>query len=400
MSTRRTPLSPARAGTFVPQADGPGGYSAFVPSRLPPDPPLVIDPLLQDLLDQANQALGRLDGVTLLLPDPDHFLYAYIRKEAVLSSQIEGTQSSLSDLLLFEHSATRAVASEDVQETSNYLLAMNHAIAEMAAGRPLCLSLLKEVHALLLQGSRGGATGPGEFRRVQNWLGGTGPSDARFVPPPPQEVPAAMGHLEKFLHDEPVRTPILLKAALAHAQFETIHPFLDGNGRAGRLLITMLLCAEPEPPHRKVLSRPLLYLSLYLKRNRDTYYDHLQRIRTDGAWEQWLRFFLDGVIEVAGLATETTGQIVRMIETDRHRIHALGRAAGSAQQVHDLLAREVVVTIPQAARDLPLTEPTASSAIGNLEKLGIVRELTGRSRGRIYAYDRYLALLNEGTERV
>ena len=207
-----------------------------------------------------------------------------------------------------------------------------------------------------------------------------------------------MSDLEKFLHNEPVPTPILVKAALAHAQFETIHPFLDGNGRAGRLLITLLLCAEPEPPHQKVLSRPLLYLSLYLKRNRDDYYDHLQRIRTDGAWEDWLRFFLDGVIEVAGLATETTRQIVHMVEEDRQRIHTLGRAAGSAQQVHDLLAREVIMTIPFAAQSLPLSEPTIATATANLERLGIARELTGRTRGRIFAYDHYLAILNEGTE--
>ena len=387
-----------RAGVFVPQTEGLGGYAAFLPRPLPPDPPLDIDVGQQDLLDQANQALGRLDGITLLLPDPDHFLYAYIRKEAVLSSQIEGTQSSLSDLLLFEHNAAPSVPRADVEETSNYLAAMNHGIAEMAAGRPLCLSLLKEVHALLLRGTRGGTTGPGEFRRIQNWIGGTGPQNARYVPPPPQEVPAAMGDLEKFLHDDPVPTPILVKAALAHAQFETIHPFLDGNGRAGRLLITLLLCADPNPPNTKVLSRPLLYLSLYLKRNRDAYYDHLQSIRTQGAWEDWLRFFLLGVIEVAGMATETTRQIVKMVEGDRQRIHTLGRAAGSAQQVHDLLAREVVVTIPYAARVLPLSEPTISSAVSKLERLGIVREITGRMRGRVYVYDQYLALLNEGTE--
>jgi Fic family protein len=387
-----------RAGRFVPQAEGLEGFAAFSPRPLPPEPPLDIDPPLQDLLDQANQALGRLDGVTLLLPDPDLFLYAYIRKEAVLSSQIEGTQSSLSDLLLFEHNAAPGVPIGDVEETSNYLAAMNHGIREMESGRPLCLGLVKEVHKLLLHGGRGGATGPGEFRRVQNWLGGTKPADARFVPPPPQEVPEAMGALEKFLHDQPVPTPILVKAALAHAQFETIHPFLDGNGRAGRLLITLLLCAEPEPPHQKVLSRPLLYLSLYLKRNRDAYYEHLQSIRTEGAWEDWLRFFLEGVIEVAGLATQTTRQIVQMVEADRHRIHSLGRAAGSAQQVHDLLAREVIMTIPFASEKLPLSEPTIASATANLERLGIARELTGRTRGRVFAYDRYMAILNDGTE--
>ena len=392
------PSMDERAGRFVPQSEGRQGYAAFLPKPLPPAPPLAIDVDHQDLLDRANQALGRLDGITLLLPDPDHFLYAYIRKEAVLSSQIEGTQSSLSDLLLFEHNAAPNVPRADIEETSNYLAALDHGISEMAQGRPLCLGLLKEVHALLLRGARGGVTGPGEFRRIQNWIGGSGPHEARYVPPPPQEVPAAMGDLEKFLHDEPVPTPILVKAALAHAQFETIHPFLDGNGRAGRMLITLLLCADPNPPSTKVLSRPLLYLSLYLKRNRDAYYDHLQAIRTHGRWEEWLQFFLVGVVEVADLATHTTRQIVEMVDKDRQRIHTLGRAAGSAQQVHDLLAREVVITIPDAGRRLPLSEPTISSAVSNLEQLGIARELTGRTRGRVYVYDQYLAVLNEGTE--
>jgi Fic family protein len=392
LPSRRT-----RSGRFVPQREGADGYAAFYPEPLPPDPPLDIDGDLQGLLDRANQALGRLDGITLLLPDPDHFLYAYIRKEAVLSSQIEGTQSSLSDLLLFEHHAAPGALVTDVAETANYLIAMRHGISRMEAGHPLSLRLIREVHRLLLQGVRGSG-GAGEFRRVQNWLGGTRPANAQFVPPPPQEVPDAMGRLELFLHDEPIPTPILIKAALAHAQFETIHPFLDGNGRLGRLLVTLLLCQTGDRPEDRVLARPLLYLSLYLKRYRDAYYDRLQRVRTEGAWEPWLRFFLEGVVDVAGSATDTTRRILRLVANDRQRIQTIGRPAGSAQQVHDLISRDVITTIPEATKRLPVSEPTVASAMAHLEELGIVRELTGRMRGRIYAYTEYLGILNEGTE--
>src|SRR3954467_6338093 len=286
-----------RAGRLITVESGPDGYAAFVPAPLPPDPPLRIDSRLQSLLDEANQALGRLDAVTLLLPDPGQFLYSYIRKEAVLSSQIEGTQSSLSDLLLFENEAAPGVPLDDVEETSNYIAAMSHGLKRIESGElPLSNRLLREIHERLMAGVRGGEKAPGEFRRTQNWLGGTRPGNARFVPPPAHEVTVAMSDLEKFLHGP---TPILLKAALAHVQFETIHPFLDGNGRVGRLLITLLLCAE------EVLQQPLLYLSLFFKQHRDAYYDHLQRVRTDGAWEGWLEFFLEGVVTVASSATNT-----------------------------------------------------------------------------------------------
>lgn len=305
-SSEGHPQAAGRAGTFVSANSGPEDYSAFIPKPLPPNPPLEITPRLQGLLDRANQALGRLDGVTLLLPDPDQFLYTYIRKEAVLSSQIEGTQSSLSDLLLFENDAAPGVPLNDARETLSYIEAMNHGLRRLASGElPLSLRLLREVHARLLAGTRGADKTPGEFRATQNWIGGTRPGNARFVPPPAHEVMGAMGALERFLHDDPVQTPILLKAALAHAQFETVHPFLDGNGRVGRLLITLLLCSEG------VLSRPLLYLSLYLKRNRDAYYERLQAVRTESAWEQWLEFFLEGVVEVAESATQTAQRIVR-----------------------------------------------------------------------------------------
>jgi Fic family protein len=243
----------------------------------------------------------------------------------------------------------------------------------------------------LLAGVRGASKAPGEFRTTQNWIGGTRPGNARFVPPPAHEVLPAMGALELFLHDDPVETPILVKAALAHAQFETIHPFLDGNGRVGRLLITLLLCSQ------EVLSRPLLYLSLYLKRNRDGYYELLQRIRTDGVWEEWLKFFLEGVIEIADSATQTTTEVVRLIERDRRKLHDLGRGSAAALRVHDFVARYVLMSVPRAADELELSLPTVYKAVARLEEVGILREVTGRQRGRLYVYDEYLQLLNEGT---
>jgi len=395
--TARAPKVPGvsdRAGTFIRRSAGGETYFTFRPKPLPPDPPLEIDVELQDLLDTANQALGRLDGVTLLLPNPDQFLYSYIRKEAVLSSQIEGTQSSLSDLLLFEHDVASGVPLEDVRETSNYIAAMSHGLKRMEEGFPLSLRLLREIHELLLSGGRGGERAPGEFRRTQNWIGGTRPGNARYVPPPVHEVLPSIGALEKFLHDDPVRTPVLVKAALAHAQFETIHPFLDGNGRIGRLLVTLLLCSEK---HR-VLSRPLLYLSLYLKRNREEYYTRLQRVRTHGEWEEWLSFFLDGVIEVSRSATEATQRIVSLVGSDRQKVLTLGRAAGSASRLYDLAVGDVVFTIPQASRHLGLSGVSVGKAARHLEELGIVREVTGRTRNKLYVYSDYLEILQEGTE--
>ena len=385
------PPSSPRAGQFILAQGGPDeAFYAFHPAPLPPDPPLAISAGLQELLDRANQALGRLDGVTLLLPDPDLFIYTFVRKEAVLSSQIEGTQSSLSDLLIHEQGVDVGVPT-DVEESSNYLAALNQGLALLET-LPLSLRVLKEIHARLLQGGRGSDKDPGEFRRTQNWLGGTRPGNARFVPPPPQEVLPAMGALEKFLHDDPVQTPILIKAALAHAQFETIHPFLDGNGRVGRLLITLLLC------ERKVLARPILYLSLYLKENRDEYYDLLQRIRVEGDWEAWVGFFLEGVVAVAEQSTDTTRRIVQLLERDRHRVHALGRSAANALKLYDWAVRNVVVVPRAASAQLAteMTEPTVYRAIGQLEQLGILRELTGRERSRVYVYSDYLTILNEG----
>lgn len=383
----------SRAGSFKEVRDGQAGYLAFHPEPLPPDPPLELDVKLHRLLDRANQALGRLDGITLLLPDPSQFLYTFIRKEAVLSSQIEGTVSSLSDLLLFENEAVPGVPIEDLEETTNYIAALNHGVHSILSGRlPLCNRLLREVHEQLLRSGRGSDKAPGEFRRSQNWLGGTRPGDARYVPPPWEEVEPAMSDLERFLHDMPTPTPMLVKAALSHVQFETVHPFLDGNGRVGRLLITLLLVDQG------VLRRPLLYLSLYLKRNRDAYYEYLQRVRTEGAWEQWLRFFLEGVVEVAESTAETTRGIVEMIERDRERIHGFGRGAATALRIHDLAVKRVVVRPRTAAETLDLSAPPVYAAIARLEDAGILREETGRARGKTYVYGEYMDILNEGTE--
>ncbi len=384
-------VSEHRAGRFVTQQVGPEGFAAFLPAPLPPSPPLQFTTGLQDRLESANRALGRLDGVSLLLPSADLFLYAYVRKEAVLSSQIEGTQSSLSDLLLFENAEVPGVPLADVREVSNYVAALDHGLARLRGGFPLSLRLLKEVHARLLEGTRGSTMTPGEFRRSQNWIGGTRPGDAAYVPPPVHEVMAALGNLERFLHDDPIRTPVLIKAGLAHAQFETIHPFLDGNGRLGRLLVTLLLCAEG------ALQQPLLYLSLYLKTHRAAYYQSLQQIRTTGDWEQWLEFFLEGVEMVAAKAADMTRRLLVLFERDRQRIQeASGRGSVSALRVHHLLTRKAIVSIPRAAGETGLTQPTVTAALGRLESLGIVCELTGRPRHRQFSYAEYFALLDEG----
>jgi Fic family protein len=379
-------------GRFVKQLDGQEAYVAFIPNALPPKPGIEIDEPLEEAIERASIALGRLDGITLLLPDPELFLYMFVRKEAVLSNQIEGTQSSLSDLLKYEHAATPGVPVEDVREASNYVKAMQHGLDRLRGGFPLSLRLLREIHKVLLQNARGSHKTPGEFRTSQNWIGGTRPGNARFVPPPPHEVPGALTNLEKFLHDEPTRISPLLKAGIAHVQFETIHPFLDGNGRLGRLLITFVLCAEG------VLSQPLLYLSLYLKSHREQYYDALQRVRTHGEWNAWLEFYLEGIEEVARTATQTAQAIMKLFEADHQRIQRLGKAAGSAIRVHDLLKRQAIISIPLAAKALALTQPTVAASVERLVKLGIARESTGKQRDRQFIYSAYEKILNEGTE--
>ncbi|MBI5251795.1 MAG: Fic family protein [Desulfomonile tiedjei] len=376
-------------GNLVRQTTASEGFEAFVPFALPPNPPLDID---LDLLEHANRAVGRLDALTLLLPDPSLFLYFYVRKEAVLSSQIEGTQSSLSDLLLHEYHEAPGVPIDDVEEVSQYVAALNHGLERLRGGFPLSLRLIREIHGILLSKGRGSTKTPGEFRRSQNWVGGTRPGNARFVPPPPEEVMVCLGELEKFLHDQPVRTPLLLKAALSHVQFETIHPFLDGNGRLGRLLITFLLCIEG------ALSEPLLYLSLYFKEHRDTYYDLLQRVRVEGDWEAWVNFFLEGVIGTAEQAVKTAQRITNLFTDDRTRIEKMGQAAGNALRVHSYLQKKPVLEIPRASAEIGVSQPTVTSALKRLEEIGVVKEITGKARDRIYVYKEYLDILGEGTQ--
>lgn len=387
-----------RAGRFVTQGEGPSRFQAFLPSPLPPDPPVRFGAVMQELLERASLAVGRLDGIARLLPDHDAFLYMYVRKEAVLSSQIEGTQSSLTDLLLHENEAAPGVPLADVEEVSSYVRAMSHGLDLLRTRLPLSLRLIREVHRVLVSGTRGGDKTPGEFRRSQNWIGGSRPGNARFVPPPPHEVMPALDNLEKFLHDQPTRTPALLKAGLAHAQFETVHPFLDGNGRVGRLLITMILIAEG------VLAEPMLYMSLHFKRNQREYYDRLQQVRTDGDWEGWLDFYLDGIASVATQATDTIKKVLRLFEEDRSKV--LGARDGSIYQraaaqsnalVHEHICRRALVTIAGAAQALSISKPTVTRALQDMEALGIVREVTGKSRNRLYLYSKYLELLDEGT---
>lgn len=366
---------------------------AFIPNPLPPEPPLDLTGGSQRLLERATLALGRLDSITLLLPDPGLFLYAYVRREAVLSSQIEGTQSSLSDLLLFElPEAPGAPLHEDVVEVSNYVRALEHGTARLGEGFPLSNRLIREIHAELLSRGRGSEKSPGEFRRSQNWIGGTRPGNAHFVPPPPDAVEPCMAGLERFIHEGATPSSVLLKAALAHVQFETIHPFLDGNGRVGRLLISLLL------HETGVLSQPLLYLSLYFKQQRAEYYRLLDLVRTDGDWEAWLDFFLEGVEKTANGAVETAWRLVAQFQEDTDRARALGRTASSALRLLDALRERPVVTLGEVCNRTGMTFPTAAKGMATLTALGIARELTGRRRNRVFVYDRYLAILNEGTE--
>jgi Fic family protein len=365
---------------------------AFVPAPLPPQPPIDWTPELRGKFDQAHLALGRLDSVSTLLPDTSLFLYMYVRKEAVLSSMIEGTQSSLSDLLLFELDQEPGVPLDDVQEVSNYVAALYYGLNRLADGFPLSLRLLKEIHGILLAKGRGSHQTPGEFRRSQNWIGGTRPGNAAFVPPPPERLPECMGMLELFLHDQPETTPVVLKAALAHVQFETIHPFLDGNGRLGRLLITLLLCEQ------KVLREPMLYLSLYFKTHRQYYYELVNNVRMTGDWEAWVDFFAEAVLVTATQAVETARQLLKLSTADRDQISALGRAAASTLQVHRALMEHPIATAGWLVQRTSITPATVNKCLGHLERLGIVRELTAQKRNRIFSYMRYIAIMNEGTE--
>jgi Fic family protein len=379
-------------GKFVIKKYGDEEVRSFVPFPLPPKPPLLIDPAIREEIDRALISLGRLDSVATLLPDIDLFLYTYVRKEAVLSSQIEGTKSSLSDLLLFELEEVPGVPLDDVREISSYVLAINYGIKRLREDFPLSNRLIREMHAILLTEGRGSEKDPGEFRRSQNWIQGTRPGNAFYVPPPPERVADTMGDLENFLHDVPERTPILVKAALVHVQFETIHPFLDGNGRIGRLLITLLLC------HDKILRHPLLYLSLYFKQHRDQYFQLLTKVRTEGDWEAWLKFFVIGVREMAEGAVATARRLNDIFHEDRQAIRELGRIAGSALRIHQVFQKRPIASAPFLAKVTKMSPPTVTAALKALQKVKIIEEVTGRKRKRLYAYKKYLSLMNQGTE--
>ena len=365
--------------------------NAFIPKPLPPQPPIELSEL-HPLLDRANQALGRLDGSIAVLPDPGLFLYFYVRKEAVVSSQIEGTQSTLSDLLLFEKGLETASSLDDLKETSNYVSAMEYGLGRLKEGFPISLRLIREIHGVLLKAGRGSDRTPGEFRRTQNWIGGTRPGNALFVPPPPDALMDCLDPFERYLHDQ--KLPLLIKLGLVHVQFETIHPFLDGNGRLGRLLLTLLLCESG------VLREPMLYLSLCLKANRDRYYQLLQNVRTNGDWEEWLKFFLEGVTQTANQACDTAANLLRLFRKDSERIRGLGRASGTATQIHIYLQANPITSIKSIAEALNKTVPAITSALEKLQTIELIREVTGRRRSRVFVYSECLDMIGAGTEPI
>src|SRR6185369_11027405 len=378
-----------RTGTYEFTSVAGERVRAFVPAPLPPLPRIVFEGSLQHDLERATLAVGRLDGVSALLPDRKLFLYSYVRKEAVLSSQIEGTQSSLSDLLLFELGEAPGVPLDDVTEVSSYVSALEHGVGRIRGGFPLSNRLLREIHAVLLSRGRGSGKQPGEFRTSQNWIGGTRPGNAAFVPPPHTAIRDAMSDLERFLHADDDGLPLLARAAVAHVQFETIHPFLDGNGRVGRLLITLLLCSAG------VLDEPLLYLSLYLKKHRRMYYELLDAVRRDGDWEKWLSFFLEGVEKTANSAVTSAHALSELFRVDRARIEQQGRRSGSALRAHEALKARPISSLSAITDATGLSFPAAASAVDLLESMDIVRELTGKRRNRLFVYDRFLNMLNE-----
>jgi Fic family protein len=365
---------------------------AFVPAPLPPSPAIDWTPELECKFEQASLLLGRLDGISALLPDTGLFLYMYVRKEALLSSMIEGTQSSLSDLLLYEMNQTPKSPLEDVRMVSNYVAALFHGIKLMEDGLPLSLRLLREIHRVLLRSGRGSNQMPGEFRHSQNWIGGTRPGNARFVPPPVEEAMECMYKLELFLHDQPVQTSTLVKAALAHVQFETIHPFLDGNGRLGRLLITLILYNE------RTLRHPMLYLSLYFKTHRQYYYELLNNVRLTGDWEAWLDFFADAVIATASQAVDVAQQIHEMTKQDIAKISGLGRGMTTALAVHRVLLECPMVTTGYLMEKTGITAVPIRKSLECLERMGIVTEISGKKRGKVFSHARYLEIMTKGTE--
>ena len=380
----------SRAGRMLQQ---PNGFRAFIPNPLPPLPAIDLTGNLQALLSQADHALALLEGAALLLPNPELFVFMYIRKEAVLSSQIEGTQSSLQDVLAAEAKLFDPNAPSDVGEVVNYVRAMQHGIARLDQ-LPISVRLIQEIHAELMQGVRGGNLTPGELRRSQNWIGpaGCGIRNASFVPPPPHEMLQAMSELELFLNS-PSSLPLLVQIAIAHVQFETIHPFLDGNGRVGRLLITFLLM------NRGLLTQPVLYLSHHFKRHRSAYYEHLQTVRTRGDWEGWVEFFLQGVIDVSREAALTAKAILAMREEYRSKIaDTMGRGAGSAHRVMEKLFDQPIVAVATVREWLDITPAGAHSVVNRLVEIGLLTEITGYARNRRFRFDPYLRLFEDGGE--
>ena len=375
-----------RSGIFITQ---PSGYKAFVPNPMPPEPPVAIDEKTQVLLSRADRALARLDGISYILPDPELFVAMYIKKEALLSSQIEGTQASLVDVLEFE--AGERGFKSDVEEVINYIKAMNYGLNRLN-DIPMSLRLIKEIHAILLKGVRGSDRQPGEFRTTQNWIGPTNLlSEASFIPPPPEEVMKAMGDLEKFFYEQ-TNLPPLVKCALIHYQFETIHPFLDGNGRMGRLLITFYLCWE------KILSRPLLYLSYFFKKYRQEYYDRLNNVRYGDDFEGWVQFFLRGVVEVSSQATETARRIMALLKEDRNRLLEAKISSPLAAGLLDKLFSSPVITISEVAAFFNTSYQRAHRLISQFEQVGILKEITGKRRNRLFVYQNYMDILKEGTQ--
>lgn len=377
-------------GHYLKVASADEAFKAFVPTPLPPRPPIDWTPALRGRFDAALLALGRLDAVTDLLPNADLLLYSFVRKEAVLSSMIEGTQSSLADLMLYELNEQPGVPMEDAREVSRYVAALEHGLARLRGGFPLSLRLLREVHKVLLGGGRGSRLTPGEFRRSQVWIGGTRPGNAVFVPPPANELDECLKQFERFLHDLPEPTPPLVKAALAHVQFETIHPFLDGNGRLGRLLIALQLAADG------LLREPLLYVSLHFKQQRRTYYELLNAVRLNGDWETWLEFFAEAVVASAVQATTSAKRLLDLSSEDGRRIEGLGRATASALAIHRVLQSKPLGTAASLAAATGLTPATVNKSLAHLERIGVVTELTSKQRGRVFSYARYAEILNEG----
>jgi len=378
-----------RAGKSVTQ---PAGYKAFIPNPLPPDPPLVYDEELQALLSQADRAVARLDGITTVLPNPDLFIGMYVKKEALLSSQIEGTQASLEGVLEFEADLTPQGDMEGVLEVVNYIKAMNYGIQRLKEF-PMSLRLIREVHRLLIEGTRGTHRSPGEFRRSQNWIGPPGATlnDAAFIPPPPSLITQSTGDLEKFLYEKDTIPP-LVKIALIHAQFETIHPFLDGNGRIGRLLIAFYLV------WKEILSKPLLYLSYYLKKYRSDYYGFLEKIRTEGAWEEWIKFFLKGVHVTSAEAAATAREIIGLREKLHEELYSRSIASIYGVKLVDLLFAKPVINVGDVIQGLKVSKETASELVRKFEAAEIITEITGKKRYRKYAFREYVAIVAKGTE--